>query len=187
MAKTVDKKKIEKAVRMIIEAVGEDPEREGLKDTPNRVARMYEELTCGYNQDPKDYLCRVFEQEGQEVVIEKNIDFASTCEHHLMPFFGHVLIAYIPQGKVVGLSKLGRLVDCYAKRFQMQERMTEQIAEAIYKELNAKGVLVIIEGEHTCMTARGIKKVGSKTQTIATRGDMSTNTIEHILQIASIK
>ena len=187
MQKEVDKKKIEQAVRMIIEAVGEDPNREGLKETPERVARMYEEITAGYNQDPKDYLCRTFTQDGREIVIEKNIDFASTCEHHLMPFFGHVLIAYMPQDKVVGLSKLGRLVDCYAKRFQMQERMTEQIADAIYKELNAAGLLVIIEGEHTCMTARGIKKVGSKTQTMATRGDMSEETIKRILQIASLK
>ena len=184
MQKKLDKKKIEKAVKMILEAIGEDPNREGLVETPQRVARMYEELTTGYNQDPKDYLCRTFQFDGEDVVLEKDIDFASTCEHHLMPFFGHVLIAYIPDGKIVGLSKLGRLVDCFAKRLQMQERLTEQIADAVFAELNAKGVLVIIEGEHTCMTARGIKKVGTITKTMATRGYMTNELIDHILQLA---
>ena len=184
MQNNVDKEKIEQAVKMILEAIGEDPNREGLKDTPSRVARMYEEITAGYNQDPKDYLCRTFNFDGEDVVLQKDIDFASTCEHHLMPFFGHVLIAYIPDGKIVGLSKLGRLVDCFAKRLQMQERLTQQIADAVFSELNAKGVLVIIEGEHTCMTARGIKKVGTITKTMATRGYMTNEMISHILEIA---
>ena len=123
MEKRVDKKKIEKAVKMILEAIGEDPNREGLVDTPQRVARMYEEITQGYEQNPKEYLCRTFEYDGNNVVVEKDISFSSTCEHHLMPFFGHVLIAYIPNGKIVGLSKLARTVDCFAKRLQVQEKL----------------------------------------------------------------
>ncbi len=168
---SVDKKKIEQAVRDILEAIGEDPNREGLKDTPERVARMYEELTSGYGEDGAAQLQKVFDESGSELVIEKDIAFSSTCEHHLMPFFGKMHIAYIPNGKVVGLSKLARVVDIYAKRLQLQERLGAQIADEIFRELKPKGVLVVIEAEHTCMTARGVKKVGSKTVSYATRGD----------------
>ncbi len=179
---SVDKKKIEKAVRDILEAIGEDPNREGLKDTPERVARMYEELTSGYGEDGAAQLQKVFDESGSELVIEKDIAFSSTCEHHLMPFFGKVHIAYIPNGKVVGLSKLARVVDIYAKRLQLQERLGAQIADEIFHELKPKGVLVVIEAEHTCMTARGVKKVGSKTVSYATRGDFPEEYIARVFK-----
>ena len=174
----MSRRKIAKAVKDLLNAIhddiafGEDVEREGLVDTPMRVARMYEEILSGYKDDAGKHLSCTFEECGSEVVIEKDIDFSSTCEHHLMPFFGKVHIAYIPDGKVVGLSKLARVVDVYAKRLQLQERMNNQIADAIMEHLAPKAVAVVIEGEHTCMTARGVKKVGSKTVTYATRGDM---------------
>ncbi len=177
---SVDKSKIEKAVRDILEAIGEDPQREGLIDTPDRVARMYEELTSGYGKDGADELAKVFEESGSELVIEKDISFSSTCEHHLMPFFGKVHIAYIPNGKVVGLSKLARVVDVYARRLQLQERLGAQIADEIFRELQPKGVLVVIEAEHTCMTARGVKKVGSKTVSYATRGNFPEAYVERV-------
>lgn len=161
----VDKEKIENAVRDILIAIGEDPSRAGLIDTPTRVAKMYEEITSGYNDSAKAHLSKVFEEREGRVVIEKDIPFSSTCEHHLMPFFGKVHIAYVSRDKVVGLSKLARTVDVFAKRLQIQERMTREIAEAIYSELNALGVMVVVEAEHTCMTARGVKKIGSKTVT----------------------
>ena len=166
----MDKTKLEQAVKDLLSALGEDTAREGLVDTPSRVARMYEEILAGYNDNPAVHLSRTFVEEGSDVVIEKDIDFSSTCEHHLMPFFGKVHIAYIPDGKVVGLSKLARVVDVYAKRLQLQERMNNQIADAIMEHLSPKGVAVVVEGEHTCMTARGVKKVGSKTVTYAVRG-----------------
>ena len=168
----VDKQKIEEAVKQILEAIGEDPNREGLLDTPARVARMYEEITCGYDMKASEPLSRTFEAKGSSLVIERDIAFSSTCEHHLMPFFGKVHIAYVPDGKVVGLSKLARTVDIFARRLQLQERLTAQIADSIFHELGAKGVMVVIEAEHTCMTARGVKKVGSKTVTSAMRGDI---------------
>jgi len=168
----IDKEKIENAVKDILEAIGENPDREGLKETPSRVARMYEEITAGYEMNPAEPLKKVFAQEGNSVVIEKDIAFSSTCEHHLMPFFGKVHIAYIANGKVVGLSKLARVVDIFAKRLQLQERLTSQIADSIYDELGALGVMVAVEAEHTCMTARGVKKVGSKTVTYAVRGEV---------------
>ncbi len=166
----VDKQRIENAVREILIAIGENPDREGLVETPDRVARMVEEITGGYNENPAEYLKKTFDEGRSEIVIEKNIAFSSTCEHHLMPFFGKVHIAYVPDGKVVGLSKLARVVDAYAKRLQLQERLTSQIADAIFECLNVKGVFVVVEAEHTCMTARGVKKIGSKTITCATRG-----------------
>lgn len=166
-----DAKKIELATRMILEAIGEDPEREGLKDTPARVARMYEELTKGYDMDEKEDLSRVFYAPGSELVVEKDITFASTCEHHLMPFFGKVHIGYIPSDKVVGLSKLARVVDVFSRRLQLQERLNRQIADAIFNEVGAKGVYVVIEAEHTCMSVRGVKRVGAKTLTTATCGE----------------
>lgn len=167
-----DSQKIRDAVKDILLAIGEDPDREGLKETPDRVARMLEELTSGYSDDPSVHLSKTFEQGGSRAVIEKDIYFSSTCEHHLMPFFGKVHIAYIPDGKVVGLSKLARVVDAFAKRLQLQERLNAQIADAIFDELAPKGVMVVVEGEHTCMTARGVKKFGSKTVTSAVRGQV---------------
>ena len=171
----VDEEKIQKAVTMILEAIGENPEREGLRETPQRVARMYAELTSGYNDSAKTHLSKVFTAENAEVVLEKDINFHSLCEHHMLPFFGKVHIAYIPNGKVVGLSKLARVVETFARRLQIQEQMTNQIADAIDDELSPKGVFVIIEAEHTCMTMRGIKKIGSKTVTVATRGEFKDN------------
>lgn len=167
-----DSQKIRNAVKDILLAIGEDPDREGLKETPDRVARMLEELTSGYSDDPSVHLSKTFEQGGSRSVIEKDIYFSSTCEHHLMPFFGKVHIAYIPDGKVVGLSKLARVVDAFARRLQLQERLNAQIADAIFDELAPKGVMVVVEGEHTCMTARGVKKFGSKTVTSAVRGQV---------------
>ncbi|WAW14347.1 GTP cyclohydrolase I FolE [Peptostreptococcus equinus] len=171
----VDIEKTQEAVRMLIEAIGEDPNREGLVETPKRVAKMYEEILAGFEEKPSDHLSRVFNSEDTDFVLEKDIQFYSMCEHHMMPFFGKVHIAYIPDGKVVGISKLGRLVDVYAKRLQIQEQMTVQIANAIVEELNPKGVMVIIEAEHTCMSMRGIKKVGAKTVTHASRGVFRTD------------
>ena len=179
----VDKKKIEEAVKMILEAIGEDPNREGLVETPNRVARMYEEITEGYNQDPKEHLSKVFKSGGCEIVIEKDISFTSTCEHHLMPFFGKIHIGYIPNGKVVGLSKLARTCEVYARRLQLQERLNSQIADALMDNLNPLGVIVAIEAEHTCMTARGVKKVGSKTYSYAVRGDVSDQMIQRFMLV----
>ena len=170
-----DKKKIEQAITLLLEGIGEDVTREGLVDTPNRVARMYEELLSGMNQDPGEHLARTFSCDNSDVVIEKDITFYSTCEHHLMPFYGKAHIAYIPNGKVVGISKLARTVEVYARRLQIQEQMTNQIADALMEYLDAKGVLVLVEAEHMCMSARGIKKTGSKTITIASRGEFNAD------------
>lgn len=170
--KDLDKKKIQKAVRMLLEAIGEDPDREGLADTPLRVANMYGELTAGYRDDEKVHLAKTFDASAGDVVIEKDIDFTSMCEHHLMPFFGKIAIAYIPTDKVVGLSKLARAVEVFARRLQLQERLTHDIAKAVMDNLGAKGVLVFCEAQHTCMTARGVKKVGSKTVTYCALGDI---------------
>ena len=183
----VDKQRIENAVREILIAIGENPDREGLIDTPARVARMYEEITAGYAQKPSEPLSKVFDEEGGSLIVERDIAFSSTCEHHLMPFFGKVHIAYIANGKVVGLSKLARVVEVFAKRLQLQERLNAQIADSVYKELNAKSVMVIIEAEHTCMTARGVKKVGTKTVTTAVRGEMSSEAQAQILMLCGAK
>ncbi len=182
-----DKKKIEQGIRLLLEGIGEDADREGLKDTPDRVARMYEELCAGMNQNPAEHLSKTFTCSNDNIVIEKDIVFYSTCEHHLMPFYGKVHIAYIPNGKVVGISKLARTVEVYARRLQIQEQMTEQIAEAIEKCLGAKGVFVMVEAEHMCMSARGIKKPGSKTITFAAKGkiqkdEMLKNEIIHLVK-----
>ncbi len=168
----IDKQRIENAVAELLTALGQDVESEGLRDTPNRVARMFEELTRGYGDDANEHLKKTFKESGSGLVIEKDIAFSSTCEHHLMPFFGKVHVGYIPNGKVVGLSKLARVVEVYAKRLQLQERMNAQIADAIFENLSPVGVIVAIEAEHTCMTARGVKKFGSKTFTVAERGNM---------------
>lgn len=168
--KMIDQDKIKEAAKLIIEAIGEDPDREGLKATPDRIGRMYEEIMAGYAKKPEDVLNTFFTVEEDSPVIEKDITFYSMCEHHMLPFFGKAHIAYIPNGKVVGISKLARCVEIYARRLQIQEHMTMQIADAIEEALDPKGVLVVLDAEHTCMTMRGIKKPGSRTLTIATRG-----------------
>lgn len=166
----VNQEKIKEAVRLLLEGIGEDADREGLRDTPDRVARMYEEICGGMEEDAAVHLAKVFSVEHNEMVVEKDITFYSTCEHHLMPFYGKVHIAYIPNGKVVGLSKLARTVEVYARRLQIQEKMTGQIADAIMECLKPQGVMVLAEAEHMCMTMRGIKKPGSRTVTVARRG-----------------
>lgn len=171
----IDKKKIETAVTMLLEGIGENTEREGIKETPQRVARMYEEIFAGIDKDAKEHLSKTFERESSDMVIEKDISFYSMCEHHLMPFFGVVHIAYIPNGKVVGISKLARTVEVFARRPQIQERMTEQIAKEIMNHLDAEGVIVKIEAEHLCMSMRGIKKPGSKTVTYKALGKFEEN------------
>lgn len=165
-----DHEKIKEGVRLILEGVGENPNREGLQETPERVARMYEEIFSGLEQDAKDHLAKRFSVENNEMVLEKDIVFYSTCEHHLMPFFGKAHVAYIPSGEVVGLSKIARTVEVFAKRPQLQEQLTAQIADAVNEELHPLGVMVMIEAEHTCMTMRGVKKPGSKTVSYVTRG-----------------
>ncbi len=171
----MDKEKIKAGVRLILEGIGEDCRREGLEETPDRVARMYEEIFSGYADDAAIHLSKTFCAENNEMVIEKDITFYSCCEHHILPFFGKAHIAYIPDGKVVGISKLARCVEVYAKRLQIQEQMTAQIAQAIMKELSPKGVIVAVEAEHTCMTMRGVKKPGSKTFTYCCKGEFETN------------
>ena len=166
----MDREKIQNGVRMILEGIGEDVNREGLRETPERIARMYEEILAGMNGDAKVHLQKTFTVESSELVMEKDIIFYSTCEHHLLPFYGKAHIAYIPDGKVAGLSKLARTVEVYARRLQLQEQMTVQIADDLMKYLNPKGVMVVVEAEHMCMTMRGIKKPGSKTVTMASRG-----------------
>lgn len=170
----VNKEKIKEAVLLLLEGIGEDVNREGLIDTPDRVARMYEEIYGGMDEDAKVHLTRTFTTQSNEMVMEKDIVFYSTCEHHLMPFYGKAHIAYIPDGKVVGLSKLARTVEVYARRPQIQEQMTAQIADAIMEHLNPKGVMIMLEAEHMCMTMRGVKKPGSKTVTMVMRGVFET-------------
>lgn len=168
----MDKEKIKRAVRDILEAIGEDPDREGLKETPDRVARMYEEIFCGIFQDPREHLKVTFPEEShEEMVIVKDIPFYSCCEHHLVPFFGKAHVVYIPKGgRLTGLSKLARVVETIAKRPQLQERIAKETADIIMEELRPYGVMVVIEAEHMCMTMRGVKKPGSKTVTSAVRG-----------------
>ncbi len=167
----MDKEKIERAVRDILEAIGEDPDREGLVETPKRVARMYEEIFSGLSEDPHIHLKLFNEPGNDEFVIVRDIPLYSMCEHHLLPFVGKAHIAYIPSdGKIIGLSKLARIVNVYAKRPQVQERLTKEIADFLYTELDAKAVAVLIEAEHLCMTMRGAKAAGAVTQTSALRG-----------------
>ena len=168
--KQVDLPKIEKAVREMLEAIGEDPNREGLKDTPNRVARMFCELFRGSFEDPKVHTERIFHEDYNEIVVLKDIPFASTCEHHLMPFLGKAHVAYLPGGSVLGISKLARIVDNFARRPQIQERMTVQIADFLMESLTPRGVAVVIEASHSCMTVRGVQKPGSVMTTSALRG-----------------
>lgn len=166
----MDKDKIKQGVQLIIEGIGEDVSREGLVETPDRIARMYEEIFAGLNEDASVHLSKTFSTQNTDMIIEKDITFYSMCEHHFLPFYGKAHIAYIPNGRVAGLSKLARTVEVYARRPQLQERMTVQIADAIMENLDAKGAMVIIEAEHMCMTMRGIKKPGSRTVTISSKG-----------------
>jgi len=172
---TVDKKKIREAVRLLLEAIGEDPDRDGLQETPDRVARMYEEIFGQGEEDPQLSLSKQFDEQHHEVVLVKDIPFFSMCEHHLMPFFGKAHVAYIPNGHVVGISKLARVVESFARRPQVQERMTSQIADIINEELKPEGVAVVCEAAHTCMTMRGVKKPGSTVVTSAMRGAFRKN------------
>lgn len=171
----MDLKKAEQAVHMLLEAIGEDPDREGLKKTPQRVAKMFEEITAGMHQTPAEHLSVVFDAVDSNIVIQKDIEFHSLCEHHLLPFFGKIHIAYIPNDKVVGLSKLSRVVEVYARRLQIQEQLTMQIANALTEGLDTKGVLVISEAEHTCISMRGVKKIGSKTLAMHATGLFETD------------
>ena len=168
--KKVDTQKIKKAVADILVAVGEDIDREGLKFTPDRVAKMYVELLAGMQEDPKIHLTRVFRENYDEIVLLREIPFYSICEHHLMPFIGFAHVAYLPAGMVLGVSKMARIVDCFAKRLQVQERLTDQIADFIMNNLKPKGVAVVLEASHSCMTIRGIKKPGSIMVTSSLRG-----------------
>ncbi len=171
----VDHARIEAAVREILFAVGEDPDREGLLETPARVARMYAEMFSGLHRDPRIHLQKVFTEKYDEVVLIRDITFCSMCEHHLLPFLGKAHVGYMPDGKVVGLSKLARVVEEVARRPQVQERMTEEIADLIESELNARGVAVVLEASHSCMTIRGIRKPGSLCMTSAMRGLFRNN------------
>ncbi len=168
----VDRPRIERAVREILVAIGEDPDRDGLLDTPARVARMYEEIFAGLRENPSSYLKTTFEADHDEMVMVRDIAMYSACEHHLLPWIGKAHVAYIPNddGRVTGLSKLARLVDAFAKRPQVQERLTSQIADELDQSLEPKGVMVVIEAEHLCMTMRGIRKPGATTVTSAVRG-----------------
>ncbi len=174
----IDQEKIKQAVRLLLEGIGEDPSREGLAQTPDRVARMYQEIFGGMEEDAGEHLSKVFSTQQDGMVLEKDIPFYSTCEHHLMPFYGKAHIAYLPDGRVVGLSKLARTVEVYARRPQIQEQMTGQIADAVMKHLQPKGVMVVLEAEHMCMTMRGVKKPGSRTVTAAVRGALRDPTLQ---------
>jgi len=170
-ASAVDLEKIARGVRLILEGIGEDPERAGLRRTPERVAEMYAELTAGMREEPHLHVKPLPGDSHDEMVIVKDIQIASVCEHHLAPFVGVCHIAYIPKnGRILGLSKLARVAELYARRLQVQERLTSQIADTLYKSLKPLGVMVVIEAEHTCMTIRGVKKPGAKTITSALRG-----------------
>lgn len=171
----INQDKIREAVKLLLEGIGEDVSREGLADTPERIARMYTEIFSGMEEDPAEHLSKVFTVDSSEMVLERDIVFYSMCEHHMLPFYGKAHVAYIPDGRVVGLSKLARTVEVYAKRLQIQEQMTSQIADAVMEHLAPKGVMVVVEAEHLCMTMRGVKKPGSRTMSIATRGVFADN------------
>ena len=172
MSSPIDQGRIERAVRELLFAIGEDPARDGLRDTPARVARAYAEQFSGMGQQPEDVLTTVFDADHDEMILVRDIELYSTCEHHLTPFFGHAHVGYIPNGngQITGLSKLARLVDMYARRPQVQERMTTQIADALMRVLEPRGVIVVVEAEHLCMSMRGVRKPGAKTVTSAVRG-----------------
>ncbi len=171
----MDQEKIKQAVRLFLEGIGEEPEREGLRDTPERIARMCGELFGGYEEDARRHLERTFHTETGNMVVEKGIPLYSVCEHHFLPFFGKAHIAYIPDGKVVGLSKLARTVEVYSRRAQLQEQLTEQIAAAVMDYLKPKGVMVMTEAEHMCMTMRGVQKPGTQTLAYSAKGVFEEN------------
>jgi GTP cyclohydrolase IA len=184
----VNYNQIEEAVRLILEAIGENPNREGLLDTPKRVAKMYQEVFSGLTDDPKQYFETIFSEDHEELVLVKDISFYSMCEHHLVPFFGKAHVAYLPRnGRVTGLSKLARAVEAVAKRPQLQERITSTIANSIMETLKPHGVMVVVEAEHMCMTMRGVKKPGSKTVTSAVRGLFSQDAKARAEVLALIK
>lgn len=166
-----NREQIEGHIKEILRLIGENPEREGLADTPARVTRMYEEIFAGYSVDPRDILGVAFDENHEELVIVKDIVYYSQCEHHMAPFFGHIHIGYIPSGKIAGLSKFARLVEAITRKLQVQERITSEIADIIDEVLQPHGVMVVVDGEHLCMCARGVKKPGSKTVTSAVRGN----------------
>ncbi|GAB2701598.1 GTP cyclohydrolase I FolE [Paenibacillus thermoaerophilus] len=170
-----NREQLEHHVREILRLIGEDVDREGLLDTPARVVRMYEEIFAGYSVDPKDVLGVTFDEDHEELVIIKDIVYYSQCEHHMAPFFGKVHVGYIPSGRIAGLSKFARLVEAITRRLQVQERITSDIADILERELKPHGVIVVVEGEHLCMCARGVKKPGSKTVTSAVRGSFRDN------------
>lgn len=184
----IDLPAIEEAVRTILVAIGEDPEREGLRETPERVARMYAEIFDGIGRDPGEVVDAFFgEEHYQEIVMVRDIPFYSSCEHHLVPFHGKAHIAYIPQGRVTGLSKLARLIEGFARRPQMQERLTAQVADALMDRLDPLGVMVVVEAEHLCMSMRGVRKPGSITVTSAVRGTLASNPSTRAEAIALMK
>lgn len=184
----INQDKIKKAMRMMLEAIGEDPDREGLIDTPDRVARMYAEIFSGLEEDPREYLQVYFNEDHEEMVLVKDIPFYSMCEHHFLPFLGKAHVAYIPnKGRITGLSKLARVVDSIAKRPQLQERLTSEIADVLMECLEPQGVAVVIEAEHLCMSMRGVKKPGSKTVTSAVRGIFRQNAKTRAEAFALIK
>jgi GTP cyclohydrolase I len=171
----INQEKIAAGVRIILEAIGEDPEREGLRDTAKRVAKMYADMFQGLYENPRDHLNVLFDEQHDEMVVVKDVPFYSMCEHHLLPFHGKAHVAYIPRGKVVGLSKIVRVVEAFARRPQVQERLTSQIADLLMDALDAQGVGVVVEASHTCMTMRGVKKPGANVMTSAMRGEFKTN------------
>ena len=173
----MDQEKIKAGVRLLLEGMGEDVNREGLIETPDRIARIYTEIFGGIYEDAGHHLSKRFHVDNNEMVLEKDITFYSTCEHHMLPFYGKAHIAYIPNGTVVGLSKIARTVEVFAKRLQLQEQLTAQIADAFMEHLEPQGVMVMVEAEHMCMTMRGIKKPGSKTVTVVTRGVFENDTV----------
>lgn len=173
----MDQEKIKAGVRLLLEGMGEDVNREGLIETPDRIARMYTEIFGGIYEDAGHHLSKRFHVDNNEMVLEKDITFYSTCEHHMLPFYGKAHIAYIPNGTVVGLSKIARTVEVFAKRLELQEQLTAQIADAFMEHLEPQGVMVMVEAEHMCMTMRGIKKPGSKTVTVVTRGVFENDTV----------
>lgn len=184
-----DAARIEKAVREILIAIGEDPDREGLRETPARVARAYAEQFAGLRQNPEDVLTTVFDADHDEMVLVRDIEVSSVCEHHLVPFYGVAHVGYIPndKGQVTGLSKLARLIDVYARRPQLQERMTSQVADALMRVLEPRGVIVVIEAEHLCMGMRGIRKPGSRTTTSAVRGMLRSSPTSRAEVLALIR
>lgn len=184
----MDEAKIKESVRLFLEGIGEDPDREGLRDTPERIAKMAREIYAGLSIDPLAHLEKTFAEDHEELVLVSNIPLYSFCEHHLLPFFGKAHVAYIPRsGKVSGISKLARVVEGYSRRPQIQERLTGQIADALVQKLNPYGVMVVIEAEHMCMTIRGVNKPGAKTTTSATRGIFRSNSSTRAEALALIK